>query len=135
MEEDSFLDGLGMSKKDALIVAVPNNEVEHAVKTDAEFKYGKQKETKFWFQLLDSVSGRPYKGTRATRVAISSDTDVDAFCDAVKSEFQNNLSSIDAAELIVYKNKEAFDKRNAQDAKVFILYLITGRAIVILLPS
>ena len=84
-----------------------------------------------WFQLLDSVTGEPYKGTRAARVSLSSDADVDAFCDAVKSEFDmpNYLKDIPSGALIVYKNKEAFDKRNAQDAKVFILNLITGRAI------
>ena len=83
-----------------------------------------------WFQLLDSVTGEPYKGTRAARVSLSSDADVDAFCDAVKSEYNDSLlKGIAASDLIVYKNKEAFDKRNTQDAKVIILNLITGRAI------
>ena len=66
-----------------------------------------------WFQLLDSATGQPYKGTSADKVAVSSTADVADFRDAVKAKFSNKLSSFDAADLVVYKNKAAFDKRNS----------------------
>ncbi len=66
-----------------------------------------------WFLLLDAATGEPYKGTTADKVALSSTADVADFRDAVKAKFSNKLSSVDAGELHVYKNKAAFDKRNA----------------------
>ena len=66
-----------------------------------------------WFLLLDAATGEPYKGTTADKVALSSTADVADFRDAVKTKHSNKLSSFDAADLLVYKNKTAFDKRNA----------------------
>ena len=69
-----------------------------------------------WFLILDST-GEPYKGTTASKVSVSSSADVDDFRKAVKAENSNKLSTFDAADLLVYKNKAAFDKRNAQEGK------------------
>ena len=66
-----------------------------------------------WFLLVDSANGEPYKGTSAAKVSVSSSADVDDFRDAVKAKHSNSLSSVDAGALKVYKNKAAFDKRNA----------------------
>jgi hypothetical protein len=66
-----------------------------------------------WFLLLESATGKPYKGTSADKVAVSSPADVADFRKAVKAEHSNKLSSFDAADLLVYQNKAAFDKRNA----------------------
>jgi hypothetical protein len=66
-----------------------------------------------WFLLLDSATGEPYKKTTADKVAVSSSADVADFRDAVKTKHSNKLSSFDAADLLVYKSKAAFDKRNA----------------------
>jgi hypothetical protein len=66
----------------------------------------------FWFILVDS-NGVPYKSTTADKVSIPSCADVADFRDAAKTKHSNKLSSVDAAELLVYKNKAAFDKRNA----------------------
>ena len=68
-----------------------------------------------WFQLLDSATGQPYKGTSVTCIIRSSLVVpvVDLFRKAVKAEHSNKLSSFDAADLLVYKNKAAFNKRNA----------------------
>ena len=68
-----------------------------------------------WFLLLDSATGQLYKGTSASSVLCSSLAVpvVDQFRDSVKAKHSNKLSSVDAADLLVYKNKAAFDKRNA----------------------
>jgi hypothetical protein len=65
-----------------------------------------------WFLLLDSATGLPYKGTGADKVAVYSSADVADFRKAVKAEHSNKLSSVDAADLLVYKNKAAFNNRN-----------------------
>ncbi|KAI3641438.1 hypothetical protein MIR68_000568 [Amoeboaphelidium protococcarum] len=66
-----------------------------------------------WFLLLDSATGEPYKGTRASCVYLPPGSCIAQFGDAVKAKHSNKLSSVDAANLLVQKNKAAFDKRNA----------------------
>ncbi|KAI3636316.1 hypothetical protein MIR68_005668 [Amoeboaphelidium protococcarum] len=69
-----------------------------------------------WFLLLDGDTGEPYRGTSATSILRSSlppGSVIAQFKDAAKAEHSNKLSSVDAADLLVYKNKAAFDKRNA----------------------
>ena len=70
-----------------------------------------------WYLLLDSTTGQPYKGTTADKVFLSSQADVADFRKAVKAENSHKLSSIDAADLLVYKNKTSFDKRNSDNEK------------------
>ena len=70
-----------------------------------------------WFQLYDFVEGLPLKATSATRVFVSASAIVDDFRKAVKADHSNKLSSVDAADLQVYRNKAAFDKRNDAGAK------------------
>ena len=72
-----------------------------------------------WYRLYDSDSGKPYKGTTASSILRSSLAVpvVDQFRKYVKAENSNKLSSYDAADLVVYKNKPAFDKRNAHEGK------------------
>jgi hypothetical protein len=62
---------------------------------------------------LDSATGQPYKGTSATKVSVASSADLDDFRDAVKSKNSSILTGIASSQLIVYKNKAAFNKRNA----------------------
>ncbi|KAL7477335.1 hypothetical protein ACHAW6_003150 [Cyclotella cf. meneghiniana] len=68
-----------------------------------------------WFLLLDSATGKPYKDASVSCVVLSSliAPIVDFFRKAVKAEYSNKLSSVDSGDLLVYKNKAAFDKRNA----------------------
>ncbi|KAI3653953.1 hypothetical protein MP228_001104 [Amoeboaphelidium protococcarum] len=66
-----------------------------------------------WFLLLDSATGEPYKGTSADYVSLPPGSVIAQFREAAKAKHQNKLSSVDAADLLVYKNKAAFDKRNA----------------------
>ena len=68
-----------------------------------------------WFQLLDSATGLAYKGTSADKVSVSSHADVADFRDAVQLKYDkpNYLKDIPPGVLLVYKNKTAFDKRNA----------------------
>jgi hypothetical protein len=67
-----------------------------------------------WFQLLDSDSGQPYEGTSASSILRSSLSvpTVDQFREAVKAKNRNKLFIVDSSDLLVYKNKAAFDKRN-----------------------
>jgi serine/threonine protein kinase len=65
-----------------------------------------------WFLLVDS-DGLPYKRTTADFVSLPSAAVVAQVRDAVKAKRTNKLSLVDAADLLVYKNKVAFDKRNA----------------------
>ncbi len=71
-----------------------------------------------WFHLYDSDNGLPYMGTRATKVSVPVGSDIAEFCKAVKAECSNKLSSIDAGDLLVFKNKQSFDKRNLEEHKV-----------------
>jgi hypothetical protein len=64
--------------------------------------------------IVDSVTGKPYKGTSADKVA-SNSADVADFRDAttyLKFDKPNYLKGIPSGALSVYKNKTAFDKRN-----------------------
>ena len=69
--------------------------------------------TSVWFLLVDS-NGEPYKKTSADKVKLSTASDVADFRKAVKTENSRKLSSFDAADLVVYKNKESFEKRNSK---------------------
>jgi len=85
-----------------------------------------------WFMLYDSDTGLPYKGTSASKVSVSSFADVDDFRKAVKAEVaDSHLKGVAPLDLVVYKNKAAFDKRNSDDGIVKVLPyfdLITGGA-------
>ena len=71
-----------------------------------------------WFHLYDSANGLPYKKTTATKVSVPIGSDIDQFRKAVKAECSNKLSSIDAGDLLVFQNKQSFDKRDAAVEKV-----------------
>jgi hypothetical protein len=99
-----------------------------------------------WFLLFDSATGQLVEGTTADKVSVASPADVADFRKAVKAECFNKLSSVDAADLLVYQNKDAFEKRNAavDDGKEAPLeedYLIDGlgtskkEALVVVVPS
>ena len=77
-----------------------------------------------WFLLLDSTTCRPYKGTTADAILRSSlfVPVVDKFRQAVKKKDKDYgkaalLNQINSSQLLVYKNKAAFDKRYDVDGK------------------
>ena len=74
-----------------------------------------------WFQLIDSETGLAYKNTRSVKTKLKASADVDDFLNAVKTKYPNKLATVDAGELLVFKNKAAFDKRNADVGKEFPL--------------
>ena len=130
---------LGVTEEDAVIVAAPPNEVTSLVNMDAELKdlSVKEKKSEVYFQLVDSVTGLPYKETTSTAVSLSFNATVENFRDAVINKYKdqkaNLLTGFASSQLVVYENKEAFDKRNDQEEKVIHLDLIAERAIEILL--
>jgi hypothetical protein len=67
-----------------------------------------------WFCLFDSKTGKQCEGTSASSILRSSLVlpFVDDFRKAVKAEHSSRLSSVDADELFVYRNKAAFENRN-----------------------
>jgi hypothetical protein len=65
-----------------------------------------------YFQLVDS-NGQPFMGTSVDSVELPPTATVVKFRDAVKAKNPNKLAFIDASDLLVYKNKAAFEKRNA----------------------
>jgi hypothetical protein len=69
-----------------------------------------------WFRLVDST-GESYNGTNFGNVSISSLAVpiIDQFRKAVKAKYSNKLSSVDAGELLVFKTKGSFDKRNDKE--------------------
>ena len=74
-----------------------------------------------WFHLVDYYSGMDYKGTSSSSVSIPSNYAVDQLRDAVKSKYSDSLlCGFAASNLLVFKNRDSFDKRNdpsAPDAK------------------
>lgn len=62
---------------------------------------------------MDYATGKPYKGTRATNVSIDASADLDDFRRVIHIENFSILTGITSSQLHVYKNKAAFDKRNA----------------------
>ena len=103
-----------------------------------------------WFLLLDSATGLPYKDTSVSSVLRSSLVVpvVDQFRDAVKAKYDqpNYLKDIPAAATLVYKNKSAFDKRDAafdegkeepleEDSLVDGLGTSKKEALVVVVPS
>jgi hypothetical protein len=71
---------------------------------------------KVWFQLVDST-GNSYNGTTADKVSLSTDADVIDFRDAVKGKHSNKLASVDADELVVYRNSTSFEMRSDSQFK------------------
>ncbi len=68
-----------------------------------------------WFLLLDSATGLPYKRTTASSIERSSLVApvIDQFRKAVLQDNYSILTGITSSQLLVYKNRTAFDKRNA----------------------
>ena len=69
--------------------------------------------TKFWFLLLDSVTtGQPYEGSTADFVSLPPGSVVAEFRKLAHHEHSSILTGIAPSQLLVYKNKASFDKRN-----------------------
>ncbi len=63
---------------------------------------------------MDSKTGEPYKNSSVSSIERSLITCsvIDQFRDAVLSKNPNKLARVDASNLLVYKNKASFNKRN-----------------------
>jgi hypothetical protein len=101
------LDDLGESEEEALVVTVPC-----LIKMQG-CKRKQAKHSAFWFLLVDSATGQPYKGTTASSVSLSPDADIIEFRKLVHLEISCILTGIDPSDHLVYKNKTAFDRRNS----------------------
>jgi len=67
-----------------------------------------------WFLLLDSETGKPYKNSSASSIErrLITVPVIDQFRKLAYLENSNKLAGVDASDLLVYKNKAAFDARN-----------------------
>ena len=81
-------------------------------------KLSSKEESNIWFHLYDYGTGKPYKGTTAEKVSLPPGSDITDFRKAVKVKCSNTLSSIDANKLLVFQNKQSFDKRDSTVEKV-----------------
>jgi hypothetical protein len=84
---------------------------------DNENDYTSEKPMKLpyihWFQLLDSTNGKPFMNTTTSKVSHTSGSlfIIDQFRDAVKATYNypGYLKGVASSDLVVYKNKAAFD--------------------------
>ena len=104
-----------------------------------------------WFLLLDSSDGQLYKGTSADYVSLAPGSVIAQFRDAVKKKDKDDgdaavLTPFKSSQLLVYKNKAAFDKRNAaadegreepleEDSLVYGLGTSKKEALFVIVPS
>ena len=77
-------------------------------------------QSNIWFHLYDYGTGKPYKGTTADYVTIPSSAVIAQFRKAVKAEYDQPayLKDIPSGKLLVFQNKQTFDKRDAAVEKV-----------------
>jgi hypothetical protein len=61
--------------------------------------------TPIYYQLIDESTGDAYKKTSVDKVRVCADADVADFRKEVKRENSNTLSSVDASQLTVYKDR------------------------------
>ena len=94
----------------------------------------------FWFRLV-GPDGQPYRESDASSISLSSSAVVDQFRDAVIRRSSNLLSSFDACQLKVFKNKFAFDKTSdtekqflEADSLISGLGTSTGDALIVMVP-
>ncbi|KAL3822180.1 LOW QUALITY PROTEIN: hypothetical protein ACHAXA_008196 [Cyclostephanos tholiformis] len=73
--------------------------------------------TKFWFLLLDSVTGQPYEGTMADFVSLHPDSVVTELRDNVLSKNVPIITNIVPSQLLMYKAQ----RRKGRAAEVFSL--------------
>ena len=77
---------------------------------------------RIWFHLYDYGTGKPYKDTSVTSVLRSSLVVpvIDQFRDAVKVKYDQPgyLKDIPSGNLLVFQNKQSFDKRDDAVEKV-----------------
>jgi hypothetical protein len=99
-----------------------------------------------WFLLLDSGSGLPYKRTSADYVCLAPGSVIAQFRDAAHLKNSSILTGITSSQLTVYKNKDAFEKRNAaidegrkepleEDSLVYGLGTSKREALFVVVPS
>jgi hypothetical protein len=98
---------------------------------------GSRENVLIWFQHVDS-DGQPYEGSSASSLSLNPSAAVDELRQAVLNKNPNILSSVDASQLKIYKNKTAFDtKENTleDDCLVSGLGLSDKEALVVLVPT
>jgi hypothetical protein len=88
-----------------------------------------------WFHLYDS-SGQPYKGSTADFVELPPGSVIAQFKDAVKKKDRDEgeaaiLTRFKSSQLIVYRDKDAFDKRDAPEKVDHVLLMTDSTAEII----
>jgi len=66
-----------------------------------------------WYQIIESCS-QSFKNIGASTISVSPSANVANFVKVVKTE-NNKLSSFESVDLLVFKNREAFSRRNAKE--------------------
>jgi hypothetical protein len=68
--------------------------------------------TKFWFLLLDSTTGQPYESSTADFVSLPPGSVVAELRKLAHHENASILTGVAPSQLLVYKNKASFNRRN-----------------------
>jgi len=76
-----------------------------------------------WYHLIDLTTGQSYRHTTASSVKLFSYDSIDDCRQAIRDENRNKLATVDASDLLVYKNKEAFDNRTHSSEEGYGGYL------------
>ena len=70
-----------------------------------------------WYELRDTLSGQPYQGATAEFVPLHPSDVIAELRMAIKTKQEHTLRFLDASTLLVYRNRAAFDKRNAGEVE------------------
>ena len=90
------------------------------------------------FCITRKCDGQPYKGSSANSLSLNPSAVVDELRLAVVNKNPNILSSVDASQLKIYKNKTAFDGKEEtleDDCLIYGLGLSDKEALVVLVPT
>ncbi len=96
---------------------------------------------RFWFEMAEAATGETLKGSRADAVSLPEDSLVVDFRSAAKAENSNLLKGVPPSNILVFKNRAAFDKRNdgeeplEEDALVNGLGRSKKEALIVVVPN
>jgi hypothetical protein len=143
---NALIVGLGTSLEDALVVVVPSGVeygakrarigspaiVPHVAPGDSRLRPDSERVTSpniqkqpgsvspsrfVWVEIFESSRGERFENTRPIKISVDRAADVDDFLEAVRAVATSVLRGVDPPQILVYKNRPAFEKRIAVEGK------------------
>ncbi|KAG2761761.1 hypothetical protein Pcac1_g26374 [Phytophthora cactorum] len=93
---------------------------------------------KVWFQLVDAATRGAYASTTADSWRVPEDAeDIGDLRKAIKVQCSNSLAHVDAANLLVYPNRTAYDEEDAQplDPRSSLSSLDAQATLIVVVPT